>query len=65
MDIVSVMIFQNGMVAVFDDQGKQVVELQGKYDEKKEMIAQAIGKQKELPEILKAPGYFLPGKLSD
>lgn len=39
--ITSVYVFTNGMTAVFDSEGKQVPELQGSWNEKREAIMRA------------------------
>lgn len=46
-----VIIFQNGMTAVFDSDHQQVPELQGFYHEKKAEIIKRLALQEELPEI--------------
>jgi len=40
--ICSVFVFQNGMVAVTDEKGQQVPELQGQWKEKKGKIVKAV-----------------------
>lgn len=44
-------IFANGMCAVFDTNGQQIPELQGKYEDLKGMIKKRVDKQEELPLI--------------
>lgn len=44
-----IFIFNNDMVAVCDDKGRQIPKLQGRYSEKKSMIEYLI---KKYPEVL-------------
>ena len=43
MTIVTVYAWTNGMVAVFDDHGQQVPDLQGRLSERKAMILESAG----------------------
>lgn len=50
--ITSVLQFINGMVAVFDENDQQWPEFQGPFEEMQGKIAEQIGRQGTVPEIL-------------